>query len=76
MSENKGLVLVYTGTEVYVSRLSADLEQNGINSIVQDGFKSGLAAGFVGGTPSSINLFVSEKDAKKAIEIINAIVEK
>ncbi len=75
MTNKNGLVLVYTGTEVVVSRLKSELELQGINSIVQNGFNSGLAAGFGGGIPSAVDLFVTETDLGKATEIINAIVE-
>ncbi|MCF6332252.1 MAG: DUF2007 domain-containing protein [Draconibacterium sp.] len=74
MTEKNGLVLVYTGTDVNISRIKYELEIKGINSIVKDGFNAGLAAGFGGGIPSAIDLFVTEADLDKAMEIINALV--
>lgn len=76
MTNSGGLVLVYTGDEVIVQRLKAELEQKGIKSIVKDGFKQGISAGFVGGVPSAIDLFVEETNAKQAAEIVKAIVEE
>lgn len=76
MTTKNGLVLVYTGSDVIVSRLKSELELKGINPIVRDGFKEGLAAGFVGGVPSAIDLFVTDSDLKDATEIIDAIVKE
>lgn len=75
MHDNDKIVLVYTGDEVTVERIKANLELEGIIPIVKDGFNSGLSAGFVGGVPSGIDLFVLESDFEKAMEIVNAIVE-
>jgi hypothetical protein len=68
--------LLYTGTDVVISRIKYELELKGIISIVKDGFNAGLAAGFGGGIPSAIDLFVTKADFEKAIEIINAIAEE
>ena len=75
MNDKDKIVLVYTGSEVIIERIRVNLEKEGINSIIKDGFGQGINAGFVGGTPSTIDLFVIETDFKKATEIINAIVE-
>jgi len=74
MTEKKGLALVYTGTDVVIARIKYELEIKGINSIVKDGFNAGLAAGFGGGIPSAIDLFVTETDFEKAISIVDAVV--
>jgi len=76
MTNKNGLVLVYTGTDVIVAHLKSELELKGINSIVQDGFSAGIAAGFGGGIPSAIDLFVTEADLSAATEIIEAILKK
>ncbi len=76
MEQSGELVLIYTGGEVIIQRLKFELEQKGINSIIKDGFKQGIAAGFVGGIPSAIDLFVAKEDIEKASEIVNAIVEQ
>lgn len=74
MTDKNGLVLVYTGTDVVIAQIKYELELKGIKSIVKDGFNAGLSAGFGGGIPSAIDLFVTEADMGKAIEIINVIV--
>lgn len=75
MTIKNELVLVYTGGKVVIERIVAELEIKGISSFVQDGFQQGIEAGFVGGTPSAIDLFVVESDVRNALEIINAITE-
>ena len=68
-------MLVFTGNEIITERIKAELELNGIVSIIKDGFKSGIAAGFGGGISSAIDLFVVDSDSEKAAEIIKAIIE-
>lgn len=75
MNDKDKIVLVYTGDEVTVARIKANLEMEGIIPIVKNGFNSGLSAGFVGGVPSGIDLFVLETDLGKATEIVKTIVE-
>ncbi|NQU53096.1 MAG: DUF2007 domain-containing protein [Bacteroidetes bacterium] len=76
MHDKDKIVLVYTGNEVTVERIKVNLEMEGIIPIVKDGFNSGLSAGFVGGVPSGIDLFVLDSDFEKAIEIVKVIVEE
>ena len=73
MTEKNGLVLVYTGNDIIISRIKYELELKGIKSIVKDGFNAGLSAGFGGGIPSAVDLFVTEDDFEKANEIVEAI---
>ena len=75
MTDKNELVLVFTGNGIIIQRIKTELELNGITSIIQDGFKSGIAAGFGGGIPSAVDLFVVERDVEKASKIIKAIVE-
>lgn len=75
MSKSNELVLLYTGRKIIIERIKAELELNGIYSIVKDGFRQGIEAGFGGGIPSAIDLFVSEPNHEKAREILNAIIE-
>lgn len=74
MESNK-LVLVYTGGEIIIGRIRAELEVNGILSVVKNGFQQGLDAGFGGGIPSAIDLYVGELDVEEAVKIIKAIIE-
>ena len=73
MTEKNGLVLVYTGNDIIISRIKHELELKGIKSIVKDGFNDGLSAGFGGGIPSAVDLFVTEDDFEQANEIVEAI---
>ncbi len=74
MSKDR-LVLVYTGGSVIIERIKSELDQKGIVSITKDGFRQGLEAGFGGGIPSAIDLYVKESDTEEAIKIIKAIIE-
>ena len=74
MNDKDKIVLAYTGNEVMIERIRVNLEKEGINSITKDGFRQGVNVGFVGGTPSTIDLFVLETDLEKATEIINTII--
>jgi hypothetical protein len=73
---NKGsyLIRVYTGTELTVALLKDELEKVGISSMIQNDFKSGVSAGFSGGIPSAIDLFIQEFDLKKAEPIIREFI--
>ncbi len=75
MEHNDGIVLVYTGGEIVIQRLKAELELQGINSIVKDEFKQGIAAGFGAGIPSAIDLYVAQTDEKRARQIIDEILD-
>lgn len=74
MNNSDGIVLGYTGGEVNVQRIKTELEIQGIESIVRDGFKEGIAAGFGGGIPSNIELYVNQSDVENAKEIIKIIL--
>ncbi|WP_321376197.1 DUF2007 domain-containing protein [uncultured Draconibacterium sp.] len=76
MDKQDKIVKLLTGDEVVISRLKQELETVGINAMIKDGFKQGLAAGFGEGVPSAIDLFVVEADLPRAQEILKAITEK
>nr|WP_320023104.1 DUF2007 domain-containing protein [uncultured Draconibacterium sp.] len=73
MNEKDRIVKLYTGDEVTVQHLKQELEAAGIITLVKDGYNQGNAAGFVGGTPSVIELLVNEKDLSRAQEILKTI---
>jgi len=70
MKGNSNLIRVYSGTELTVNLLKDELEKFGISSMIQNDFNSGVSAGFSGGVPSSIDLFIQELDLGKAESII------
>ena len=76
MNKGLNLVKVYTGSELTVNLLKEELENNGINSIIKDEFRSGLAAGFAGGIPNTIDLYIEESDIAEAGPIIHDLVRQ
>lgn len=75
MKENNKLIRVYTGTEVSVYLLKDMLEQNGISSIIKNDFNSGISAGFAGGVPSAIDIYIKQSDLKNAESIIGEFIK-
>ena len=75
MEENSQLTCVYSGTELTVNLLKDELEKVGIFGLVKNNFQSGISAGFPGGSPSSVDLFIQESDLKRAEPIINKFNE-
>jgi hypothetical protein len=75
MKENSNLIRVYSGTELTVNLLKDELEKFGISSMIQNDFNSGVSAGFSGGVPSSIDLFIQELDLEKAEPILSEFRE-
>lgn len=75
MSSKNRMVLIFTGSVIIIERIKTELEQNGIFSIAKDGFRQGIEAGFGGGVPSAIDIYVIESDEKKAKEIVHILVK-
>ncbi len=75
MKEKSNLILVYSGTELTVNLLKGELEKSGISGMNRNDFKSGVSAGFTGGVPSAIDLFIQELDLEKAEPIISEFRE-
>jgi len=71
MNDKSSLIRVYSGTELTVNLLKDELERFGISSLIQNDFNSGVSAGFSGGVPSSIDLFIRELDLEKAEPILS-----
>lgn len=63
---------IYTGSEVNIQYLQEVLRKASINSIVKNNFESGLRAGFGGGLPGQVQLFVQKSHANEAIKIVKA----
>jgi hypothetical protein len=74
MTEKNETVKVFTGSEVIVTMIKGELESHGIYSLVKNDFKSGVTAGFYGGTPSAIDLYIKAQDVERAIPIINDLI--
>ena len=61
---------VYTGSLINIQYIKTLLEESGIHSIVRDDMRSGMLAGFGGGVPNHIQLFVKKEDLETAVPII------
>lgn len=70
MNSGDKLIHIFSGPEIAVILLKGELEKQGIHCIIKNDYQAGISAGFFGGTPSAIELFVLEKDFQKAKEII------
>jgi hypothetical protein len=58
-----------------VNILKDELEKSEISSMIRNDFNSGVCAGFSGGVPSSVDLFIQEIDLEKAEPIVNEFRE-
>lgn len=67
-------IKIFTGSEVLVAMLKEELENQGIPALIKSEFNSGVIAGFSGGIPSAIDLYIEDKDLEKATLIINDLV--
>lgn len=61
---------VYTGSFIEVQFIQTILQERNIASITRDDMKSGMMAGFGGGVPNHIQLFVKKTDVDQVIPII------
>jgi hypothetical protein len=75
MKGNSNLIRVYSGTELKVNLLKDELEKFGISSMIQNDFNSGVSAGFSGGVPSLLDLFIQELDLGKSEPILSEFRE-
>ena len=75
MENNEKIVRVYTGDIVTIEHIKNELEAKDIYPVVENGYQEGLDAGIIGGTPSTIHLYVLESEVESALEIIKAIIE-
>ena len=75
MKRQTKLVKAYTGTELTAMLLKTELENAGIASVIRNDFQSGIIAGFSGGVPSAIDLYIQESDRDEATDIIEQFVQ-
>lgn len=67
---------VYTGSEVNVQYLEDLLQQENIGTRVRNDFDSGLRAGFGGGLPGQVQLFVLTEQYDQALRIVQETFPK
>jgi hypothetical protein len=75
MATRDKLVKIYTGTEITVLLLKGLLEEIGVNSTIQNQYKSGVEIGFIGGVQSAIDLYIQQSDFEKAEDVISEFVK-
>jgi len=76
MDDHSKHVRLFTGSLIEIQRLQLDLDDHQIPSMVKNNFQSGLRAGFYGGSPSQVELFIYEEDMEKAEGILEAFKEE
>ena len=69
MSTEESYKRVYTGSETNVQYLQELFNKAGISSRVRNDFDSGLRAGFGGGLPLQVQLFVIHNHFEEAVTI-------
>ncbi|MCU4174743.1 putative signal transducing protein [Carboxylicivirga sp. N1Y90] len=70
MNDNSSILHVFSGTEITVNHLKNILEENNVPSLIKNDYAAGQSAGFMGGTPFAIDLYIQEVDKDKAEPII------
>jgi hypothetical protein len=75
MDDQSKHIKLFTGSLIEIQRLQLDLDDNKIPSMVKNNFQSGLRAGFYGGSPSQVQLFIYEEDRENALPILEAFKE-
>ncbi|MGY5848668.1 putative signal transducing protein [Salegentibacter sp. HM20] len=76
MSSEDSYERVYTGSETNVQYLQELFDKAGINSRVRNDFDSGLRAGFGGGLPGQVQLFVIKSHYDEALNIAKTTFPK
>jgi len=76
MKTGEDLIRIYSGTEVSVILLKGELEEKGISCMIKNDFQSGNAAGFFGGIPSAVDLYIRESGAALAEPVVSEFVNR
>ncbi|MBZ9731075.1 DUF2007 domain-containing protein [Salegentibacter sp. JZCK2] len=76
MSSDESYERVYTGSDPNVQYLQELFDKAGINSRVRNDFDSGLRAGFGGGLPGQVQLFVVKNHYDEALNIAKTTFPK
>ncbi|WP_037319537.1 putative signal transducing protein [Salegentibacter sp. Hel_I_6] len=76
MSSDESYERVYTGSDTNVQYLQELFDKAGISSRVRNDFDSGLRAGFGGGLPGQVQLFVVKNHYDEALNIAKTTFPK
>ena len=75
MGKDNKTILAYSGNDISALFMQGELEKNGISSLIKNNFVSGTLAGFSGGFPSTVDLYIQETDLPEATPIIEEIIK-
>jgi len=75
MGKRDELVRVFTCTEITCRFLMAELEKAGIPVMIKNEFQSALSAGFGSGTPSAVDIYVTQSKVEEAIPVIEDFIK-
>jgi hypothetical protein len=76
MDDQSKHVKFFTGSLIEIQRLQLDLDDQQIPSMVKNNFQSGMRAGFYGGSPLQVQLFIYEEDRERALPILEAFKQE
>ena len=75
METQSKLIRVFAGSEITVSLLSAELEQEGIPTEIINEYEQSNFRGFSTGTPYSVDLYILDTDSEKADPIVQEFLK-
>lgn len=70
MEKGEDIVRVFSDTALTVNLIKSELEKIGIPSLIKNDFQSGVIAGFGGGLPNAVDLYVNHADYENALTVI------
>lgn len=73
MTEGKQSACVFIGSLTDVNYYMERLNEIDIASFTKDDFKTGIHAGFIGGSPEAIELMVDADNVEKALKCIKEL---
>ncbi len=74
MEDKQEHIRFFTGSLIEIQRLQMDLDENRIPSMIKNNFESGLRAGFYGGSPQQVELFIFKDDLDRAQIILEDFI--
>lgn len=74
MEDKQEHIRFFTGSLIEIQRLQIDLDEHHILSMVKNNFESGLRAGFYGGSPQLVELFIFKQDLDRAQVILEDFI--
>lgn len=75
METQSKLIRVFAGSEITVSLLSAELEQEGIPTEIINEYEQSNFRGFSTGTPYSVDLYILDTDLERADPIVQEFLK-